>query len=194
MLLDLRPREGAATAARQMGEHKTDAAGRGHPLRVLAGVVKDFLKIAEGFVCPVPMGRDHESQRSHVRHGDELHNNDEGMHPEYKTVPYQTAQASAAIWRLEDQSAGSLSIRRRFSQALIKTDLLTFSHVAFDEDGSNWQDDRHAPDPGRQIRRGGAACGGRRTGRLSARRELLSGAGLPTARRWIPRPKQAYAR
>jgi branched-chain amino acid transport system substrate-binding protein len=60
-------------------------------------------------------------------------------HPEYKTVPYQTAQASAAIyvWKDAFQRAGSLD-QETVRQALIKTDLPTFyGHVKFAEDGSN---------------------------------------------------------
>ena len=61
-------------------------------------------------------------------------------HPEYKTiVPYQTAQASAAVYVWKDvfQRAQSLD-QEKVREALVKTDLPTFyGHVRFAEDGSN---------------------------------------------------------
>lgn len=131
--------KGAATAARQMGEHKTDVPLIGVTHCESAKVVKDFPKIAEGFVCPTQW--DETMKASDPMFGTAMNYNNEmkAAHPEYKTVPYQTAQASAAIyvWKDAFQRAGSLD-QETVRQALIKTDLPTFyGHVKFDEDGSN---------------------------------------------------------
>jgi branched-chain amino acid transport system substrate-binding protein len=60
-------------------------------------------------------------------------------HPEYRNVPYQTAQASAAVyvWKDAFQRAQSLD-QEKVREALTKTDLATFyGHVKFADDGSN---------------------------------------------------------
>jgi branched-chain amino acid transport system substrate-binding protein len=62
----------------------------------------------------------------------------------YKVVPYQTAQASAAVYVWADalKRANSLD-KEKVRDALTKTDLETFyGHVKFAEDGSN---------PGKEI-------------------------------------------
>ena len=57
----------------------------------------------------------------------------------YKVVPYQTAQASAAVYVWADafKRANSLD-KEKLREALTKTDLETFyGHVKFADDGSN---------------------------------------------------------
>ena len=62
-------------------------------------------------------------------------------YPEYadKKVPYQTAQASAAVWVFKDafERAGTLD-KEAVREALTKTDLMTFyGGIKFSEAGNN---------------------------------------------------------
>ena len=98
-------------------------------------------------------------------------------YPDYKVVPYQTAQASAAVYVWADAFKRAQSLdKEKVREALTKTDLETFyGHVKFAEDGSN---------PGkeivmRQIQGGkynvvSPAKVAAATAELSARRALLS--------------------
>ena len=131
--------KGAATAARQMGEHKTDVPLIGITHCESGKVVNDFSNIAEGFVCPTQW--DETMKASDPLFGTAANYDKEmkAAHPEYKTVPYQTAQASAAIyvWKDAFERANSLD-QEKVREALTKTDLATFyGHVKFAADGSN---------------------------------------------------------
>lgn len=131
--------KGAATAARQMGEHKIDVPLIGVTHCESAKIVSDFPKVAEGFVCPTQW--DETMKASDPMFGTAANYNVEmkAAHPEYKVVPYQTAQASAAIYVWKDalQRAQSLD-QEKVREALTKTDMPTFyGHVKFASDGSN---------------------------------------------------------
>ena len=131
--------KGAATAARQMGEHRIEVPLIGVTHCESSKVVQDFPKIAEGFVCPTQW--DETMKAGDPLFGTAMNYNNQikAAHPEYKTVPYQTAQASAAIyvWKDAFERAGSLD-QEKVREALTKTDLPTFyGHVKFAEDGSN---------------------------------------------------------
>jgi branched-chain amino acid transport system substrate-binding protein len=136
--------KGAATAARQMGEHKTDVPLIGVTHCESAKVVQDFPKVAEGFVCPTQW--DETMKASDPMFGSAANYNKEmkAAHPEYKNVPYQTAQASAAIYVWYDAFRRAQSLdQEKVREALTKTDLPTFyGHIKFAEDGSN---------PGKEI-------------------------------------------
>jgi branched-chain amino acid transport system substrate-binding protein len=136
--------KGAATAARQMGEHKTDVPLVGVTHCESAKIVQDFPKVAEGFVCPTQW--DETMKASDPMFGSAANYNKEikAYHPEYKNVPYQTAQASAAIYVWYDAFRRAQSLdQEKVRDALTKTDLPTFyGHVKFAADGSN---------PGKEI-------------------------------------------
>jgi len=131
--------KGAATAARQMGEHRTDVPLIGITHCESAKVVQDFPKVAEGFVCPTQWDETMKASDPLFGTAMDYNNQMKAAHPEYKNVPYQTAQASAAIyvWKDAFERAGTLD-QEKVRQALIETDLPTFyGHVNFAEDGSN---------------------------------------------------------
>ena len=92
-------------------------------------------------------------------------------------MPYQTAQASAAVyvWKDAFKRANSLD-KEKLREALTKTDLETFyGHVKFAADGSNpGKDDHPAADSGRQIQGRLAGKGRGRQAELSARGAVLS--------------------
>jgi branched-chain amino acid transport system substrate-binding protein len=131
--------KGAATAARQMGEHRTDVPLIGITHCESAKVVNDFPQIAEGFVCPTQW--DETMKASDPMFGTAANFDKEmkAAHPEYKTVPYQTAQASAAVYVWKDAFDRAQSLdQEKVREALMKTDLPTFyGHVKFADDGSN---------------------------------------------------------
>ena len=130
--------KGAATAARQMGEHKTDVPLIGITHCESAKVVQDFPKIAEGFVCPTQW--DETMKASDPMFGTAMeYNKAIAAAYNYKFVPYQTAQASAAVyvWKAAFEKAGTLD-QEKVREALTKIDMPTFyGHVKFADDGSN---------------------------------------------------------
>jgi branched-chain amino acid transport system substrate-binding protein len=131
--------KGAATAARQMGEQKTNVPLIGITHCEAGKVVNDFPKVAEGFVCPTQW--DETMKASDPMFGTAANYNKEmkAAHPEYKNVPYQTAQASAAllVWKAAFEKAGSLD-QEKVREALTKVDIKTFyGGVKFAPDGSN---------------------------------------------------------
>jgi len=136
--------KGAATAARQMGEHKVEVPLVGVTHCESAKVVNDFPKVAEGFVCPTQWDETMKASDPMFGSASEYNKAMLAAHPEYKVVPYQTAQASAAVyvWKDAFERAQSLD-QEKVRDALTKTDLPTFyGHVKFAADGSN---------PGKEI-------------------------------------------
>jgi branched-chain amino acid transport system substrate-binding protein len=131
--------KGAATAARQMGEHKTNVPLIGITHCEAGKVINDFPKVAEGFVCPTQW--DETMKASDPMFGTAANYNKEmkAAHPEYKNVPYQTAQASAAllVWKAAFEKANSLD-QEKVREALTKVDIPSFyGHIKFAADGSN---------------------------------------------------------
>lgn len=130
--------KGAATAARQMGEYKVQVPLVGVTHCESAKVEEDFPNAAEGFVCPTQW--DETMKASDPLFGSASHFNAEfkAAYPDYDVVPYQTAQAAAAIyvWKDAFQRAQSLD-KEKVRDALTKTDLDTFyGHIKFAPDGS----------------------------------------------------------
>ena len=130
--------KGAATAARQMADLKIQVPLVGLTHCESAKVSQDFPKVAEGFVCPTQWDET-------MKAGDKMfgtageYNTQIKAAYNYKVVPYQTAQASAAVYVWADafKRANSLD-KEKLREALQKTDLETFyGHVKFAEDGSN---------------------------------------------------------
>jgi branched-chain amino acid transport system substrate-binding protein len=136
--------KGAATAARQMGEFKTSVPLIGVTHCESAKIVNDFPNIAEGIVCPTQW--DETMKASDPMFGSAAEYNQAmiAAHPEYKVVPYQTAQASAAVYVWADVFKRAQSLdTEKVREALTKTDLPTFyGGVKFAADGSN---------PGKEI-------------------------------------------
>ena len=136
--------KGAATAARQMGEHKVEVPLVGVTHCESAKIVQDFPKVAEGFVCPTQWDETMKAKDPLFGSAADYNKAMLAAHPEYKVVPYQTAQASAAVyvWKDAFQRAQSLD-SEKLREALTKTDLPTFyGGVKFAADGSN---------PGKEI-------------------------------------------
>ena len=130
--------KGAATATRQMGVLKIQVPLVGMTHCESAKVTQDFPKIAEGFVCPTQW--DETMKASDPMFGTAAHYNKQikaAYH--YKVVPYQVAQASAAIYVWKDAFARANSLdKEKVRDALKKTNLKTFyGGIKFAADGSN---------------------------------------------------------
>ena len=130
--------KGAVTAARQMADLKIQVPLVGLTHCEAAKVTQDFPKASEDFVCPTQWDET-------MKIGDKLFGTAANYNTEikaaygYKVVPYQTAQASAAVYVWADafKRANSLD-KEKLREALTKTDLETFyGHVKFAADGSN---------------------------------------------------------
>ena len=135
--------KGAATAARQMKDLQIQVPLVGMTHCELAKVTQDFPKASNDFVCPTQWDET-------MKAGDKMFGTAANYNKEikaadgYKIVPYQTAQASAAVyvWKDAFERANSLD-KEKLREALTKTDLETFyGHVKFAADGSN---------PGKEI-------------------------------------------
>lgn len=130
--------KGAATATRQMGVLKIKVPLVGMTHCESAKVTQDFAKVAEGFVCPTQW--DETMKASDPLFGTAAHYNVQikaAYH--YKVVPYQVAQASAAIYVWKDAFARANSLdKEKLRDALKKTNLKTFyGGIKFAADGSN---------------------------------------------------------
>ena len=130
--------KGAATAAREMGEQKIEVPLIGVTHCESAKVTQDFPKVAEGFVCPTQW--DETMKASDPMFGTAAnYNNEIKAAYHYQVVPYQTAQASAAVyvWKDAFERAQSLD-QQKVREALMKTNMQTFyGGIKFAPDGSN---------------------------------------------------------
>lgn len=130
--------KGAVTAARQMSELQIQVPLVGLTHCESAKVTQDFPKASEDFVCPTQWDET-------MKIGDPMFGTASDYNTQikaaynYKVVPYQTAQASAAVYVWKDAFARANSLdKEKVREALMKTDLETFyGHVKFAADGSN---------------------------------------------------------
>jgi branched-chain amino acid transport system substrate-binding protein len=135
--------KGAATAARQMAEMQIQVPLVGMTHCESAKITQDFPKASEDTVCPTQWDET-------MKIGDKLFGTAANYNMQikaaygYKVVPYQTAQASAAVYVWADafKRANSLD-KEKLREALTKTNLETFyGGIKFAADGSN---------PGKEI-------------------------------------------
>ncbi len=131
--------KGAATAARQMGEMQIQVPIVAVTHCEAGKLTQDFGKIVEGFVCPTQW--DETMKASDPLFGTAANFNKEikAAYPQYKVVPYQLAQASAAIYVWADAFKRAQSLdKEKLREALTKTNLDTFyGHLEIAPDGSD---------------------------------------------------------
>lgn len=131
--------KGAATAARQMGELQIQVPLVAATHCEAAKVSIDFPKVSEGFVCPTQWDETMKASDPMFGSAADFNKAMKAAHPNYKVVPYQVAQAAAAIYVWKDvfERAKSLDTEK-VRDALTKTDLDTFyGHIQFAPDGSD---------------------------------------------------------
>jgi len=144
--------KGATTAARQMAELGVSAPIVSMTHCESADLVGKFGKAAEGILCPTQWAETLKYKDTLFGSAMDYNNTFLKAHPEYKDVPYQSAQASAAVmtWADAFQRAGTLD-PKALRDALARTNMETFyGHIQFDTQGRN----TGKPMVLRQIQRG----------------------------------------
>ena len=133
--------KGAATAVRQIGEQRINV-----PMIALthceaADVVGKFGATANDILCSTQWAETLSYSDAIFGTAAEYERGFKAAYPEYqnRSVPYQTAQASAAVYVMKDafERAGSLD-KEALRDALAQTDLSTFyGQIRFSEAGNN---------------------------------------------------------
>ncbi|MFQ5567218.1 MAG: amino acid ABC transporter substrate-binding protein [Paracoccaceae bacterium] len=133
--------KGAATAVRQIGELGVEVPMLAVTHCESADVVGKFGDTANGVLCATQWAETLTYEDDFFGSAADYNTEFKAAFPEYadKKVPYQTAQASAAVWVFKDafERAGSLD-REAVRVALTETDLMTFyGGIKFSEAGNN---------------------------------------------------------
>jgi len=131
--------KGAVTAARQIQELQVDV-----PMIAIthcegAKITDQFGAAANGYLCPTQWAETLSYKDDYFGTAAEYDKLVKETYPNYSTVPYQTAQASAAVLVYKDalERAGSLDTEK-VREALAATDMMTFyGGVKFSEAGNN---------------------------------------------------------
>ncbi len=133
--------KGAATAVRQIEEQKVDVPMIAVTHCEAADVVGNFGKAANDILCSTQWAETLTYEDPIFGTAANYEKEFKAAYPEYanKTVPYQTAQASAAVYVFKDafERAGTLD-KDKVRQALSETDMKTFyGNIKFSEAGNN---------------------------------------------------------
>lgn len=133
--------KGAATAVRQIGEQNIDVPMIAITHCEAADVVGKFGDDADGFLCSTQWAETLTYSDPIFGSAAEYERGFKAAYPEYtgKKVPYQTAQASAAVYVFKDafERAASLD-KEAVRDAIAATDLATFyGNIKFSENGNN---------------------------------------------------------
>jgi len=131
--------KGATTATRQIKEMQIDV-----PLIAMTHcesgkVVQQFGAAAEGFLCPTQWAETLSYKGKYFGSAADYDKALKNAHPKYKTVPYQLAQASAAVlvWKEAFERANSFDTEK-LKEALAATDMETFyGKIKFSKGGNN---------------------------------------------------------
>jgi branched-chain amino acid transport system substrate-binding protein len=133
--------KGAATAVRQIGEQKIDTPMIAITHCEAADVVGNFGAAANDILCSTQWSESLSYEDSLFGTAGNYEMEFKGAYPEYaeKKVPYQTAQASAAVYVFKDsfERAGTLD-KEAVRDAISATDLSTFyGQIKFSVAGNN---------------------------------------------------------
>ena len=131
--------KGATTATRQLKELGVNAPIIGMTHCESAKLTEKFPGESEGIMCPTQWAETLKYQDKVFGSASEYNKAFLAAHSDYKLVPYQTAQASAAIeiWADALRRANSMDTEK-LRDALAATDLDTFyGHIKFDSAGKN---------------------------------------------------------
>lgn len=133
--------KGAATAVRQIGEQNVKVPMLAITHCEAADVTGNFGAAAENVLCSTQWAETLTYEDPIFGSAANYEQEFKATYPEYtdKTVPYQTAQASAAVYVFADafQRAGTLD-KDAVRDAIAETDLATFyGQIRFSENGNN---------------------------------------------------------
>ncbi len=131
--------KGAATAARQIGEMKIDV-----PMIALthcegAKITSNFPGTVNGFLCPTQWAETLSYKGKWFGSAADYDKTVKAKYPSYKNVPYQMAQATAAVlvYASAFERAGSID-PKKVRDALSATDIMTFyGPIKFAPEGNN---------------------------------------------------------
>ena len=131
--------KGAVTAARQMKELQVEV-----PMVAMthcegAKVVQQFGEAADGYLCPTQWAETLSYSDKYFGSAADYDKLFKETYEGYTTVPYQAAQASAAVivWKEAFEKANSLD-PEKVRDAIAATDMETFyGHIKFSEAGNN---------------------------------------------------------
>ena len=131
--------KGAATAARQIKEMKIDVPMIAITHCEAAKVVDKFGPSTNGFLCPTQWAETLTYSDGYFGTAAEYDQLFKATYEGYKTVPYQSAQASAAVlvWKDAFERANSFDTEK-VRDAIAATDMKTFyGNIRFSEAGNN---------------------------------------------------------
>jgi branched-chain amino acid transport system substrate-binding protein len=133
--------KGAATAVRQIGEMKVNVPMTAVTHCEAADVTGKFGAVANDILCSTQWAETLTYEDPIFGTAANYEKEFKGAYPEYKDrlVPYQTAQASAAVYVFKDafERAGSLD-KEKVRDAIAATDMKTFyGNIKFSENGNN---------------------------------------------------------
>jgi len=131
--------KGATTAARQIKEMRINVPMIAMTHCESGKVVQQFGKAADGFLCPTQWAETLSYKDKYFGSAAEYFVAFKKAYPSYKTVPYQTAQASAAVlvWKDAFERANSFDTEK-LRDALADTEMETFyGHIKFSKAGNN---------------------------------------------------------
>ena len=131
--------KGATTAARQIKEMKIDVPMIAMTHCESGKVVQQFGKATEGFLCPTQWSETLSYEDKYFGSAADFDKAFKAAYPTYKTVPYQTAQAAAAVlvWKDAFEHANSFDTEK-LREALAATDRETFyGRIKFSPAGNN---------------------------------------------------------
>ena len=131
--------KGAATAFRQIGELKIDTPMIAITHCEAAKVTSKFPKVANGVLCPTQWAETLSYKGPYFGTAEEYDKAFKAAYKDYKTVPYQSAQATAAVlvWHDAFKRAQSLD-PGKVRDAIAATDMKTFyGNIKFSKAGNN---------------------------------------------------------
>jgi len=131
--------KGAATAARQIKEMQVDVPIIAMTHCEAAKVISKFGPSTNGFLCPTQWAETLSYKGKYFGSAMDYNNLFKSTYEGYKNVPYQAAQASAAVlvWKDALERANSFDVKK-VRDALAATDMMTFyGPIKFSETGNN---------------------------------------------------------
>jgi branched-chain amino acid transport system substrate-binding protein len=131
--------KGAATAARQMKEMQVKAPMVGITHCESGKLISQFGKSVEGYLCPTQWDETLSYKDGYFGSAADFDKHVKAAFPDYKVVPYQLAQASAAVlvWKDAFERANSFDTEK-LRDAIAATQMETFyGNIKFSKAGNN---------------------------------------------------------
>jgi branched-chain amino acid transport system substrate-binding protein len=131
--------KGAATAARQMKEMQVKVPMVGITHCESGKLISQFGKSVEGYLCPTQWDETLSYKDGYFGSAADFDKHVKAAFPDYKVVPYQLAQASAAVlvWKDAFERANSFDTEK-LREAIAATEMETFyGNIKFSKAGNN---------------------------------------------------------